>query len=239
MAGSCSPRKAPGVYLELNGSRIEARAKRGVINECGLFRAERFQLVPSKQSCSKGGRSPAMIHTENPKSRFALVNIKTYCCHFPLPSLGKLVSFRPKFKGSLEKAALFFYLQIKITRCNNNAKLGERQASSSLSGWACDGNFPFCTRSISRKDFSYHCSNSFFFFFLRERRHLREAAGLCATHAIPTALHTLEPASNLAQCQPVLAVWCGDQEWVPLPVGSGLCCLCPVPIKSRAPPGAL
>lgn len=78
-----------------------------------------------------------------------------------------------------------------------------------------------------------------FFFFLRERRHLREAAGLCATHAISTALHTLEPASNLAQCQPVLAVWCGDQEWVPLPVGSGLCCLCPVPIKSRAPPGAL
>lgn len=165
MAGSCSPRKAPGVYLKLNGNRIEARAKRGVINECGLFRAERFQLVPSKQSCGKGGRSPAMIHTENPKSRFALVNIKTYCCHFPLPSLGKLVSFRPKFKGSLEKAALFFYLQIKITRCNNNAKLGERQASSSLSGWACDGNFPFCTRSISRKDFSYHCSNSFFFFF--------------------------------------------------------------------------
>lgn len=61
---------------EFNGSRIEARVKQGVINECRLFRAEQFQLVLSKQSFGKGGRSPAMTHIENPNSHFASVNIK-------------------------------------------------------------------------------------------------------------------------------------------------------------------
>lgn len=69
---------------KFNGSRIEARVKQGVINECRLFRAERFQLVLSKESCGKGGRSPAMTHTVNPNTHFALVNIKM-CTYFFFP----------------------------------------------------------------------------------------------------------------------------------------------------------
>lgn len=61
---------------EFNGSRIEAGVKQRVINECRLFRAEQFQLVLSKQSCGKGGRSSAMTHTENPNTHFSSVKIK-------------------------------------------------------------------------------------------------------------------------------------------------------------------
>lgn len=84
--GTLHPSEIPSdCTSKLNGSRIEARVKRGVINACRLFRAERFQLVLSKQSCGKGGRSPAMIHSENPSTRFALVNIKTCTYGFFFP----------------------------------------------------------------------------------------------------------------------------------------------------------
>lgn len=107
---------------KLSGSRIEARVKRGVINACRLFRAERFQLVLSKRSCGKGGRSPAMIHTENPSTRLALVNIKT-CTYFFFPFSWAAGMFQAAcFKRSLRKAAFSFIckarLQCVITMLN-------------------------------------------------------------------------------------------------------------------------
>lgn len=60
------------------------------------------------------------------------------------------------------------------------------------------GIFPFALGLFLGRISLITVQTAFFFFLLRERRHLREAAGLSTTYAIPTALHTLEPASNLA-----------------------------------------
>lgn len=180
-----------------------------MINECRLFRAERFQLVLSKQSCGKGGRSPAMIHTENPNTCFALVTIKT-CIYFFLPFSWAVGVFQAEIQVQPKEGCIFFYLQSKIAICHSDAKLGE--SLFCLSGWVCDGNFPFCTQPISRKDFSYRCSNRVFFFSLQERRYFREAAvhpSLCATQLIHNTFKILVPAPNFA-CE---ETWSGRGAW--------------------------
>lgn len=135
--------------------------------------------------------------------------------------------------------------------CHNDAKLGESLIS--FSGWVCDGNFPFCTRSISRKNFSYHCSNRFYFFPPRKKIS-REAAVLplpCATQSVHNTFQTLVPASNFA-CEQTRSSRGAvgtrlHQKWVTLG-GLGLCTarglqgcsggLCRGEASSRPFPGA-
>lgn len=135
-----------------------------MINECRLFRAERFQLVLSKHSCGKGGRSPAMTHTENPNTHFALVNIKM-CTLFFSPSFGQLACFRLKFKCSLKKAA-FFNVQSKIVITMPNWKKAffPSQAGGVMGIFPLS---PYSRKSVSRKVFFYlsNRSNRMFGFF--------------------------------------------------------------------------
>lgn len=113
-----------------------------------------------------------MIYIENPNTPFALVNIKM-CTYFPPPCpppfSWAVGVFQTQIQVHPKEGCILFYSQSKIAMCHSDVKLGE--SLFSLSGWVCDGNSPFCTQSISRKDFSYRCSNrvDFFFFSLRKK----------------------------------------------------------------------